>query len=62
MKGKLMTNQRTWTAEVTNPTTGQVTVITASTETELDLLVDEHLEAAFAPPEAGRCVKLNPGT
>ena len=50
MKGKLMTNQRTWTAEVTDPTTGQITVISASSENELDRLVDEHLAAAFDLP------------
>lgn len=44
-------SQRTWIAEVTDPTTGGVTVITATSESDLDRLVDAHLAGNFDLPE-----------
>lgn len=40
-----MTNRHV--ADITDPVTGETTTLTAATESELDQLVDEHLEQHY---------------
>ncbi len=39
-------------ADITDPVTGETTTLTAPTESELDQLVDEHLEQHYPTPKA----------
>ena len=41
------TSRRHYVAEVQDPTTQEVTTLTAATAEELDQLVDEHLGASY---------------
>ena len=42
-----MASRTHYTADVTNPVTGETTTITAGTELELERLIEEHLGLTF---------------
>jgi len=39
-------------ADITDPVTGETATLSAATESELDQLVDEHLEQHYPTPKA----------